>query len=318
VVFAHAPPVQASLVQTLPSSHAEASRHSTQRPPDTEVSQSGVTPAQPESVDRPLALSKHTTHEGVGAALLQMPPVQLDPAATGVVLQTPAEQVSVVHELPSLQSALVTQAPQNAEAPVPRQNGEAPPQPVSVPLTESFTQGAQNGEAPEVTQSGEPALQPASVPAPVVLFKQVTQSGAEGAPSHTPPAQLAPAEREVKVQAPATQASVVQAFASVQSLAPKQATQRPPVTDVSQSGVVPPQPESVPRPLAVSVQITQAGAVLEPLQMPPVHEVPAETGVFTQAPPAEQESLVQVLPSLQSAPVRQATQRSPKSAPLLT
>jgi hypothetical protein len=75
---------------------------------------------------------------------------------------------------------------------------------------------------------------------------------------------------------------------------------------VSQSGLVPPQPESVSVPARSSTQVTQSGDGLAPLHTPPAQLVDGPSTVAPQTP-AVQVSVMHALPSLQFAAVRHCT-----------
>lgn len=86
------------------------------------------------------------------------------------------------------------------------------------------------------------------------------------------------------------------------------ATQTGSSPDVSHNGFATVHPLSKPAPLLLSRHGRHSGADALPLQTPPVHRVPVGSGSWTHCP-EEQRSMVQLFPSLQSAAVRQATQR---------
>jgi hypothetical protein len=95
---------------------------------------------------------------------------------------------------------------------------------------------------------------------------------------------------------------------SVIVLSSTQRTQIGPTpTVVSQIGVAPPQPASMPPPGTLSRQTTQAGVAGNPSHTPPVQGDPAVIGMFVQEP-TSQRSAVHSFPSSQSVLTRQPTQ----------
>jgi hypothetical protein len=158
-----------------------------------------------------------------------------------------------------------------------------------------------------VSQSAVAPLQPVSTALPTASSTQRTHAGSVAAPSQTPPVQAVPAVSDVVTQAPAVQAFVVQALPSSQSASEAHATHTGLAPEVSQIAFAPVQPVSRPLPSVSSMQATHAGSLLAPSQTPPVHEVPSASEVAPHTP-AVQVSVVQALPSLQSAAVVQPTQ----------
>jgi hypothetical protein len=152
---------------------------------------------------------RHPTH-AAAAVPSHTPPAQVVPAVTGAFTQLPLEHTSLVHVLPSPQSA------------VPAHSTHAgPPTALS-------------------SHAGVAALQPPSVAPAAALSTHVAHAGT-AAPSHTPPAHAAPSGRTVFEHTPAPHASVVHALPSAQSAAPMHSTHAG-VLDVSHSGAAALQP----------------------------------------------------------------------------
>ena len=94
-------------------------------------SHAGLAEVQPASWVGPDAVSEQATHFSIEAVPLHTPAAHMLPAATVLKTHFPALQVSVVHSLPSLQSAAIVQPPHAASSPVPMHTGAAGEQPMS-------------------------------------------------------------------------------------------------------------------------------------------------------------------------------------------
>ena len=206
---------------------------------------------------------------------LQTPPVHADPADRAVFEQTPAEHASVVHVLPSLQSA-------------------------------GLRHCTQTRVGPEVSQTGVPAVQPKSIIVPEAVSRQGRHMGALIAPSHTPEGHTAPCESDGFEHTLEVQRSLVQTLPSLQSLPTMQRTHAGIAPDVSHIGVAALHPVSVIVPVRSLTHATHAGLAIDPLQMPPVHGVPVACVVFEQVPD-EHASAVHWLLSLHCAELRHWT-----------
>jgi len=228
---------------------------------------------QPVSIVSPVWSSTQAKHAGAVGSPLQTPAVHIEPAAVGVLEHTAATHVSVVHSLPSSQSA-------------------STPQPV------------QAGVPPTSSHVGEPVVQPESVAVPAASSTHGTQAG-EAAPSQTPPLHIVPAMIGVAPQTPAVHMSAVHSLPSSQSASTTHSAQIGAAPDVSQTGTPAVQPVSIIVPAASSTQATHIA--LAPLHTPPAHMVPAMRGVLPQTP-ATHASVVQSLVSSQSPSVMQPTQ----------
>ena len=104
---------------------------------------------------------------------MHTPPAQDEPAGKDVAPHTPAVHTSVVHALPSLQSAAPKHCTQTRVEPDTSQNGAPSPHPLSRPRAESFVQGTHTGTAPDASQKGVAPPHPLSVVVPVRSSTQV-------------------------------------------------------------------------------------------------------------------------------------------------
>ena len=107
-MFAHAPAVQLSVVQTFPSLQWATFRHSTHTRVGPEVSQAGATGVHPSSSIVPGAESRHGKHIGELMTPSHTPPAQVVPDANEGLEHVLEVHRSSVQMLPSLQSPLTT------------------------------------------------------------------------------------------------------------------------------------------------------------------------------------------------------------------